>query len=342
MNRFFSPFLILFAVTAFIQPPALAADVRTYLLTYPDGSTVPTTIIWDNINGLDNLRGDFHYAAGDLGFSGKNSASGFIWMNDENGTYYEFRKETVGKGFRWVGADGAGEWIALVPSGSNQPKPAPKPAAGATVQHYHYLPEGGGTPFPVKIVWDNIKGLGGISGTITYRDGEVVSFNGRNPEAGYITFTASDGAIYSLWKRTRGNSFEWAGTGADAAAPFKVTLVPIEKADGGPAPKPMPPAANGETVRQYTMTGPYGQQYPATIIWSNIKGLGSLKGSLFSPGENLTINGQNSRSGFIYFNDQYGTYYELTKQDPAGGKTSWSGTAKFNDGTTRGIELRGS
>lgn len=338
MNSIFTTRLFIAAMVFIVSGLAEAADVRTYTLTYSDGTRIPTTIIWDNIKGLDNIRGNFHYAAGDLGFSGKNSASGFIWMNDENGTYYEFRKETMGNGFRWVGANGAGEWIALVPTAGGA-KPMPPKPSGATIRHYSYLPEGGGTPFPVTIVWDNIKGLGGISGTINYPGG-AVSFNGGNPESGYITFTASDGATYELWRRSRGSSFEWAGSGADAGSRFAVTLIPTDK-PAAPAPMPKPPAGNGETTRQYTMTGPYGQKYPATIVWSNIKGLGPIKGSLFSPAQKLTINGQNSRSGFIYFNDQYGTYYELNKQAPVGGKTLWKGRAEFNDGSSRQIELRG-
>ncbi|MDF1823718.1 MAG: hypothetical protein P1U68_03695 [Verrucomicrobiales bacterium] len=335
MNRLLSSHLVVVVIFLFVTVFSPAAEVRTYQLTFPDGSTVPTTIVWDNINGLDNIRGNFHFAAGDLGFSGKNSASGFIWMNDEHGTYYELRKETAGKGFRWVGKNGGGQRIVLVPTATGSSNSMPVNAPGSTVRHYQYIPEGGGTPFHVSMVWENIKGLGAISGTITYPNG-VVSFSGRNPESGYITFTASDGAVYELWRRSRGSGFEWNGTGADAGSRFEVTLVPSDQA---PAPKPAP--GNGETTRQYTMTGPYGQKHPATIIWSNIKGLGPIKGLLFSPGEELTVNGQNSRSGFIYFNDQYGTYYELDKQDPIGGKTFWKGKAQFNDGSTRPIALQG-
>ncbi|MEM1441918.1 MAG: hypothetical protein AAGF67_06220 [Verrucomicrobiota bacterium] len=320
---------------------AVAEEVRSYNLVLPDGSSIPTTIIWKNIQGLDTIRGDFHYAAGELSFTGKNSASGFLWMNDENGSYYEFRKEKSGNSFRWVGTSAVGERLVLVPTGSPAPKPKPSGGPSGTVRNYTYIPEGDGTPFPVTIVWDNIEGLGNINGYMTYPNGRRVHFSGSNPESGFITFTDSEGAVFSLWKRTRGDSFEWAGTGADNAAPFKVTLVPAKGGGAAAAPKPPAPAGNGETVRQYTMTGPFGQKYPATIIWSNIKGLGPIKGSLFSPGENLTISGQNSRSGFIFFSDQYGTYYELNKQAPAGGKVHWKGTATFPDNSVRQVDLKG-
>jgi len=337
MNRSFS--LCLFAVASLLGSISLqAADVRSYHLVLPDGSSIPTTIIWKNIKGLDTLRGDFHYAAGDLGFDGKNSSSGFIWMNDENGTYYEFRKESSGITFRWVGSNSAGESLVLAPKDGSAPS---KPTTGkkGTVRHYTYITEGGGVTFPVTIVWDDIQGLAGLSGTMTYPNGEQVSFQGRNPESGHIVFTDSTGATYELWRRKRGDSFEWSGSGYDQAAPFKVTLVPSNRGGNGGS-KPAPPATDG-TVRQYTMTGPFGEKYPATIIWSNIKGLGPIKGSLFSPGENLTIVGQNSRSGFIYFSDQHGTHYELTKEDPVNGKVRWSGTARFNDGNSRPVGLIG-
>lgn len=233
-----------------------------------------------------------------------------------------------------MGQDARGGRLALVPVGRNAPRPAAAPAGNrGTVRHYRYIVGDGASVFSATIIWENIKGLGAISGTITYPD-SVVSFSGRNPESGYITFTASDGAIYSLWRRQRGNSFEWAGTGADNAAPFQVTLVPA-------APAPAPAVGGGDTVRQYTMTGPFGQRFPATLIWSNIKGLGAIRGSLFTPDANLAVNGQNSRSGFIYFTDENGTYYELTKQNPVGGKVRWAGSARFNDGSTRGVELLG-
>lgn len=82
-------------------------------------------------------------------------------------------------------------------------------AKADTVQKYTgFL---GATPIKVTIIWDNIKGLGDISGSISY-GGRKLGFSGSNYASGKIRFVDSDGYTYSMYKSNSGSTIGWKGT----------------------------------------------------------------------------------------------------------------------------------
>lgn len=201
--------------------PLSAGELRRYQLLDQDGTSVPATIVWENISGLGKISGGIDYPGGLLNFQGTNPRAGYISFETENGIRAELTREKVGGGFVWVGqfhfADHS-EAIRLVPADGPMGDPAPtpktttgKPAAGVTVRHYLAVDQGGGNA-QITINWSNINGLGAISGQFK-RDGQAISFDGMNPESGYIWFRDTKGNYYQFWKRkSEGGKIRWSGS----------------------------------------------------------------------------------------------------------------------------------
>jgi len=194
-------------------------ELRRYQLFEQNGTSVPATIVWENISGLGNISGGIDYPGGLLNFHGTNPRSGYITFETENGIRAELTRETVAGGFIWVGqfhfVDHS-EPIRLVPSDGPKGNPAPKPtsgkpAAGVTVRHYLATDDSGGNAH-ITINWTNINGLGAISGQFK-RDGQAVSFDGMNPASGYIWFRDTVGNYYEFRKgKSEGGKVRWSGT----------------------------------------------------------------------------------------------------------------------------------
>jgi len=198
-----------------------------------------------------------------------------------------------------------------------------------------------GTGVPATIVWENISGLGNISGGLDYPGG-LISFQGTNPRSGYITFETENGVSAELTRETVGGGFVWVGWFHYVDHSEPIRLVPSDGAKGKPAPAPKTtsgkPAA-GVTVRNYLAVDQDGGNAQITINWSNINGLGAINGQFKKNGQAVSFDGMNPESGYIWFRDTVGNYYEFRKGQSEGGKVRWSGSATTPSGESAALWL---
>ncbi len=210
-------------------------------------------------------------------------------------------------------------------------------ARGADTRTYDLVTTDGNR-IPATIIWENISGLGKIWGTIDYAAGSL-AFNGTNSRSGYISFTTDNGVRGDFNKQTVGNGFVWVGQFHFTGHSESVQLVPTNRPKPGVAPAPAPPKPAGATVNRYTAIDGSGGQAQVTITWSNIKGLGPISGQFIRNGNAVSFDGENSSSGYIWFRDTAGNYYEMRKGAPVGGKVRWTGTVTGSSGQSDSLWL---
>jgi len=211
---------------------------------------------------------------------------------------------------------------------------------GGEVRRYQLFDESGAS-VPATIVWENISGLGKISGGIDYAEG-LLNFQGANSRAGYISFETENGVRAELTRQTVGGGFVWVGQFHFVDHSESIRLVPSDGAMGKPAPAPKTtsgkPAA-GVTVRNYLAVDEGGGNAQITINWSNINGLGAISGQFKRDGKAVSFDGMNPESGYIWFRDTVGNYYEFRKGQSEGGKVRWSGSATTPSGESAALWL---
>ncbi len=217
---------------------------------------------------------------------------------------------------------------------------SPNQLRGGELRRYQLLGESG-TSVPATIVWENISGLGKISGEIDYPGG-LLGFHGTNPRSGYISFETENGIRAELTRQTVGGGFVWVGQFHFVDHSESIRLVPVDGTKGKPSAVPKTtsgkPAA-GATVRNYLATDDSGGNAQITIHWTNISALGAISGQFKKNGQAVSFDGMNSESGYIWFRDTAGNYYEFRKGKSEGGKVRWSGSATTPSGQSESLWL---
>lgn len=176
-----------------------------------------------------------------------------------------------------------------------------------TVRHYNDV---NGNNAIVTIVWDNISGLGKVSGTWYFAAGEM-TFTGNNSRSGYLSIRYENGASVELYKKKEGNTIVWSGGGSRLIANEAFAAV----------------AAPKLTTRTYHLELGAGLSYGlATIYWHNIKGNGRIEGVLTNETSSIPFVGSNPSNGYIEFIDNEGNQYKLRKSASSGSLT-WTGQA---------------
>lgn len=208
-------------------------------------------------------------------------------------------------------------------------------AEAKTTQFYQLASEGSTTP--VTIHWKNISGLDSIDGFIDFAAGEMM-FTGRNSSSGFIWLRTETGLYYEFRKQKTGHSFKWVGKDASGnhaeLVPTKHGKTRVGGVSTAPSDPVITPAKFVGTTRTYTMSGFYGFG-EATIVWKNINGNDSIRGSITTPTEHYEFTGNNPRNRFIVFTDNQGATYMLNRE--ADGQ--WAGFINFADGQVGKISL---
>lgn len=83
-------------------------------------------------------------------------------------------------------------------------------------------------------------------------------------------------------------------------------------------------------TRHYQLVSQDGNRVPATVVWQNISGLGSVWGDFQYAGGEQTFTGNNSQPGFLRLRTENGIVYELWKQN-GGSSVTWSGKVHFTN-----------
>lgn len=83
-------------------------------------------------------------------------------------------------------------------------------------------------------------------------------------------------------------------------------------------------------TRHYQLVSQDGSRVPATLVWQNISGLGSVWGDFQYQGGEQTFSGENSQPGFLRLRTENGIVYELWKQN-GGSSVTWSGKVHFTN-----------
>lgn len=214
MNRLSLP---IFAIAFLFLPLARGEEIRKYQLVSEGGHETATTIVWDNIDGLGKVSGNFHYAAGDQSFHGTNPEPGVLRLTTENGIRYDLVKLQGDQGITWVGQvhfTEHSENARLVPV---RKMAAAGSGANAPAEHRgdarHYIARGSdGTEIAVSIIWSDIEGNGPVEGHFQFGKSSI-AFTGENPSDGYLRLKDDLGNRYEFRKVKNDRSLlVWAGT----------------------------------------------------------------------------------------------------------------------------------
>ena len=75
----------------------------------------------------------------------------------------------------------------------------------------------------IRIHWQNIQGLGSVSGTVNF-DGDIKSFTGQNSRPGYLWIQLQDGSTFSLNKSNTQFNVVWTGVYQSNGSSINVRL----------------------------------------------------------------------------------------------------------------------
>ncbi|MDF1811940.1 MAG: hypothetical protein P1V20_06990 [Verrucomicrobiales bacterium] len=203
--------IIILAFTSSAQ----SQTVRHYKNALSDNTRV--SIKWNNINGLGDVSGTWHFAGGDLSFTGKNSRPGYLSIRFANGATQHLHNQKTHHGFGWTDNDS----VFLIADDTFK---AVK-ASNMVTRHYTASYNNGEGFGSGTIHWHNINGNGRIEGSLT-TSSKRTTFAGQNGVSGQLTFSDAVGNHYILNKSTdhRGKVV-W--TGQIVSGPSKSVLVTL-------------------------------------------------------------------------------------------------------------------
>ena len=81
-------------------------------------------------------------------------------------------------------------------------------------------------------------------------------------------------------------------------------------------------------TRHYQLVSQDGSRIPATIVWENISGLGSVWGDFSYAAGEQNFSGKNSQPGYLTLRTENGIVYEFWRQN-GGANITWSGKVHF-------------